>query len=91
MIEIDGIKFELVEERKDAYREEAIQERWNDVLNRYDFIVGDWGFEKLRLKGFFDDKDTRSTFENKSSTIREYILEYCNFGCPYFILKRVDK
>lgn len=91
MIELDGIKFELVEERKDAYREDAIQARWNDVLNRYDYIVGDWGYDMLRLKGFFDDKDSRSTYENKASTIREYILEYCNFGCPYFILKRVDK
>ena len=27
-------------------------ERFSEVLARYDYIVGDWGYEQLRLRGF---------------------------------------
>ncbi len=90
MFVIENLNFELVEERGDAYNEEAISERWSEVLNRYDYILGDWGYGQLRLKGFFEDRNPKANYENKISTIREYIHEYCNFGCNYFIIKRVD-
>lgn len=91
MFEIENLKFELVESRGDAFDKAATTERWNEVLNRYDFIVGDWGYDSLRLKGFFADKNPKSSYDNKISTVNEYLDEYCNFGCRYFILKRVDE
>jgi len=90
MFVIDNIRFELVEERGSAYDEEAILERWSDILNRYDYVLGDWGYDQLRLKGFFDDQHNKANFDNKASTINDYLQEFCNFGCPYFILRRVD-
>lgn len=91
MLVIDNLKFELIDSRGDALDEVAITERWNEVLNRYDFIVGDWGYDSLRLKGFFDDKNSKASYDNKISTVKDYLEEYCNFGCRYFILKRVDE
>ncbi len=90
MFTIDNVNFELVEERGEAYNEEAIENRWSDILNRYDYVLGDWGYGQLRLKGFFIDENNKAVYDNKVSTIREYIHEFCNFGCPYFILKKVD-
>lgn len=91
MLEIENIKFEVYDSRGDAYDEVAIRNRWDDVLNRYDYILGDWGHESLRLKGFFDDRNPKASYDNKFSTVKEYIDEFCNFGCRYFILKRVDE
>lgn len=91
MFEIENLKFEFVDSRGEAIPEEAITERWNEVLNRYDFIVGDWGYDSLRLKGFFDDKNPKASYDNKISNVKDYLEEYCNFGCRYFILKRVDE
>ena len=31
---------------------ERLGERFSEVLARYDYIVGDWGYEQLRLRGF---------------------------------------
>ncbi len=31
----------------------SLGERFSEVLARYDYIVGDWGYEQLRLRGFF--------------------------------------
>ncbi|KIL29573.1 MULTISPECIES: YutD family protein [Bacillus] len=91
MILIQNAEFELVHNFKDCFNEEAFKARYSDILNKYDYIVGDWGYGQLRLKGFFDDQNQKATFETKISTLDEYIYEYCNFGCAYFVLKRIRK
>lgn len=89
MISINNSTYELVDELKDGFNEEAFRGRYSDILAKYDYIVGDWGYEQLRLKGFFDDKNQKASFDTKISTLSEYLYEYCNFGCAYFVLKKV--
>ncbi|SDM75259.1 YutD family protein [Bacillus sp. OK048] len=91
MISINGSTYEIVQERREAFNEEALKARYSEILSRYDYIVGDWGYGQLRLKGFFDDQNQKATFDTKISTLNEYLYEYCNFGCAYFVLKRVKK
>lgn len=91
MLKIGNKNYELIEDFRDGYNEEAIRERYSDVLSRYDYIVGDWGYGQLRLKGFYDDPNQKASFDTKISTLKEYLYEYCNFGCAYFVLKRVDQ
>ncbi|MBR3206300.1 MAG: DUF1027 domain-containing protein [Bacillus sp. (in: Bacteria)] len=91
MIVIQNATFDLVREIKDGFDEEAFKARYSDILNKYDYIVGDWGYNQLRLKGFFDDQNQKATFDTKISTLDEYIYEYCNFGCAYLVLKRIRK
>ncbi|HHY71785.1 MAG TPA: DUF1027 domain-containing protein [Bacillus bacterium] len=88
---INGIQYEVVEDYRDGFNEDAIKERYSDILNKYDYIVGDWGYSQLRLKGFFDDANQKATAETKISTLSEYLYEYCNFGCAYFVLKKVKR
>ncbi|PRS75488.1 DUF1027 domain-containing protein [Bacillus sp. LNXM65] len=91
MIVIQNATFDLVRDIKSGFDEEAFKARYSDILNKYDYIVGDWGYNQLRLKGFFDDQNQKATFDTKISTLDEYIYEYCNFGCAYFVLKRIRK
>lgn len=91
MISIQNHTFEIIENFKDGFDEEAFKNRYSEILNKYDYIVGDWGYNQLRLKGFFDDHNQKASFDTKISTLDEYIYEYCNFGCAYFVLKRVRK
>ena len=91
MISISNTTYELVDELKNGFNEEAFRARYSDILAKYDYIVGDWGYEQLRLKGFFDDKNQKASFDTKISTLSEYLYEYCNFGCAYFVLKKVKK
>ncbi|MCV9886845.1 YutD family protein [Metabacillus halosaccharovorans] len=91
MITVQNQFFELIKEEKDGFNEEAFKERYSEILNKYDFIVGDWGYNQLRLRGFFDDQNQKATYDTKISTLEEYIFEYCNFGCAYFVLKKVKK
>ncbi|MFS0612062.1 YutD family protein [Lederbergia ruris] len=83
-------KYELISEFRDGFQEEAFKERFSDILTKYDFIVGDWGYGQLRLKGFFSDQNQKASHDSKIGSLYEYLYEYCNFGCAYFVLKKVD-
>ncbi len=89
MVNIQNNTYELVEERRDGFNEEEFRSRYSDILSKYDYIVGDWGYGQLRLRGFFEDNNQKASFDTKISTVSEYLYEFCNFGCAYFIVKKV--
>ncbi|MFD1020496.1 YutD family protein [Thalassobacillus hwangdonensis] len=91
MIELFGKQYEVIENHRDGFQPEALEQRFSDILSKYDFIVGDWGYGQLRLRGFYDDQNPKSTFDSKISTLEDYLYEYCNFGCAYCVLKKIDK
>lgn len=90
MIELNGIKYELISNNKDGFNEEAVTERYADILKKYDYIVGDWGYNQLRLKGFYRSDHAKASYDSRIDTLEDYLYEYCNFGCAYFVLKKVD-
>lgn len=88
LIHIGNKSFELLHENRNGWNLEAFRDRYSEVLDRYDYIIGDWGYNQLRLKGFFRDSTQKATKDNVYSSISDYINEYCNFGCAYFILEK---
>lgn len=88
MIHISNKTYEVFVDHKNGWRPEAFRERYSEVLDRYDYIVGDWGYNQLRLRGFFKDNHPKATKDTVISTIQDYLNEYCNFGCAYFILEK---
>ena len=91
LITIDKTQYKIVENHDSGFNEERIEERYNNVLEKYDYIVGDWGYDQLRFKGFYEDERKESTLDNRISHLEDYLLEYCNFGCAYFVLEKVKK
>ncbi|AZN43018.1 YutD-like domain-containing protein [Paenibacillus albus] len=88
MIHIGGRTYELIHENRNGWNFEAFRERFSEVLERYDYVIGDWGYNQLRLKGFFRDNHPKVTRESAISSMVDYINEYCNFGCAYFVLEK---
>jgi len=88
LIHIGGRSYELVEDHKNGWNPVAFRDRYSDVLDRYDYVIGDWGYNQLRLKGFFRDNHPKATPGSVISGIVDYINEYCNFGCAYFVLHK---
>lgn len=91
MLTINHMNFELIEDYREAFDEEQVVEKYSEVLNKYDYIVGDIGYEKLRLAGFYRDNKKKVDRDKKYSAIEDYLYEYCNFGCAYFVLRKVTK
>ena len=85
-LEINGQSFVLVDNYRDALDIEALADRYMDILDIYDFVVGDWSYEQLRLKGFFADDAKIGSLEQKIKHLPDYLLEYGSFGAAYFVL-----
>ena len=52
MIEINNIKYKLIENYKDSFDEETFKKLYTDYFEEYDYIIGDISYNKMRLKGF---------------------------------------
>lgn len=85
------VEFKLIEDYKEAFDIEMMEDRFTDYLLKYDYIVGDIGYDKLRLRGFYEDHRKGVPLDMKISNLEDYLVEYCNFGCPYFVFERVEK
>ena len=85
----EEFEFELVENYKEAFDLTAFHQRFSEILNKFDYIVGDWGNEQLRLRGFYRDQKAKENAE-KISRLQDYLLEYCNYGCAYFVLENAQ-
>lgn len=90
IVTVEHHKFEVIEDVRNGWNEEAFMKRYSEILNKFDYIVGDWGYEQLRLRGFYENHNSKSTFDTKIGTLVDYIIEYCSFGCAYFVLKKID-
>lgn len=82
-------KYRLVLNYRDAFQPEKLSERYSDILNRYDYIVADWGYEQLRLKGFFDSYNRKAPADQRIDALEDYLYEFCNFGCAFFVIERL--
>jgi uncharacterized protein YutD len=87
-IKVLGVQYELIRNERNGWNPDAFRDRYSDILTKYEYIVGDWGYGQLRLKGFFDEQNKKVPSEQKIGSLDEYIQEYCNFGCAYFVVKK---
>lgn len=89
MFQIGGKVYEVMINHKNGWNAEAFRGRYSEILERYDYIVGDWGYNQLRLKGMYRDGHPKVAKESQVSFTTDYITEHCNFGCAYFVLRKV--
>ncbi len=85
---INNIEYEIIENNNVNIDEELLNEKITDYFWNYDYILGDYAYGKLRLKGFNEKSNKNYNTINDYDNIKEYINKYCAYGCKYFILKR---
>lgn len=88
-LNINNIEYEIIENYKDALDFENLSEMITDFYDVYDYLVGDWAYGKLRIKGFCVETNKNFNDINNYHNIKEYIDNYCAYGCKYFILKKL--
>ena len=87
---IDGPPYVLVKNYRDGFRTDKLKERFSQILTKYDYIVGDWGYDQLRLRGFYESGSKKGTPSQNIDRLMDYLYENCNFGCAYFVLHNLD-
>ena len=88
-VKTEKFEYEIIKDYRDAFDKEEFLNRYTDFFEIYDYIVGDYAYGKLRLKGFYDDKNNKASNINKFSKVDKYIEENCAYGCKYFIAKKM--
>ena len=88
-ITIDNKKYELIKNYRDAFDETDFLEKCTDYFYDYDYIIGDIAYGKLRLTGFYDEKNKKVKELNNFKFKDKYLNEHCANDCRYFILKKV--
>jgi len=90
-IEIQGVCYELVKNYRDAFDLDIVNSRYTDYFSEFDYILGDFSYDKLRLKGFYDSKNSACKQINDIKNVDSYLHNYCAYGCRYFILHKKTK
>ena len=88
-IEINGINYEIVRNDNDCINMEELKEKITDYFEPYDYIFGDYSYEKVRLKGYNESTNKKVTKINDIKYLEDYITNYCSYGAKVFLLKKV--
>ena len=87
-IDINNKKYELIKDDDKCFDLEIVKEKVTDYFDDYDYIVGDWAYGKLRLKGFYDSKNKNCKKINDIAGLSSYIENNCAYGCRWFQIKK---
>ena len=86
---IEDINYEIIKNYKSGYNKDEFINKCTDYFKEYDYIVGDWAYGKLRLKGFFEPNSKKCKSINNYENLDIYLKENCAFECAYFVAKRI--
>lgn len=73
-----------------GYDYDAFSARYQEYFEKFDFIVGDWAFQQLRLRGFYQLGTSKVPFDQRIDSLEDYLNEYCNFGSAYFLVGKKE-
>ena len=88
-IEINGVTYEIIRNDNDCINKEELAEKITDYFDPFDYIFGDYAYEKVRLKGYYDSNNKQVSKINDIKYLDEYIENYCSYGAKVFLLKKV--
>lgn len=88
-IELNHIAYEIMKDEKGIFNLEEVVEKCTDYFQPFDYILGDYSYDKLRLKGFYDSKSSKVSEINDIKNLDDYVKNYCAYGAKYFLLKKM--
>ena len=86
---INNMKYELIKEFRDGFDLDEVTNKLTEYFNDYDYVVGDWAYGKLRLKGFYESNNKKVKALNDIKNLDNYLENYCATNCKYFVLKKL--
>ena len=88
-IKINDVEYEVVKDVNDGIDKDVLAEKITDYFDSYDYIFGDYSYDKVRLKGYYDSKNKKAKEINDIKNLDDYIKNYCSFGARVFLLKKI--
>ena len=57
IVEVNSKKYEVIKDYRDALDIDEVNDKLTDYFESFDYILGDYAYGKLRLKGFNDNSN----------------------------------
>ena len=86
---INGVNYEVIRNDQECLDESLIEEKLTDYFDPYDYIFGDYAYEKVRLKGIYESDNKNANKINDIKYLDDYIKNYCSYGSKTFLLKKI--
>lgn len=87
-IEINNKNYEIIENDDNCLDIEELREKVTDYFDDFDYIFGDYSYDKMRLKGYYDSSNKKAKKINDIKYLEEYKKDYCSFGAKCFLIKK---
>ena len=88
-IEVNGFQYEVLKNVGECFQLEEFTYLYTEYFQEYDYILGDYSYDKLRLKGCCDKDNKIFNDINNIDVLDSYINEYCSYKANYFLLKKI--
>ena len=88
-IKINNVEYEVVREDNNCINIEELSEKITEYFDNFDYIFGDFSYDKVRLKGFNDSNNKHAKKINDIKYLEDYITNYCSLGAKVFIIKKL--
>ena len=88
-IEINGINYEIIRDDNNCINKDELAEKITDYFEPFDYIFGDYAYDKVRLKGYYDSNNKQVSKINDIKYLDDYIENYCSYGAKIFLLKKI--
>lgn len=87
---INENNYELIKNFREGFELSEVENKLTDYFEDFDYIVGDWAYGKLRLKGFYENGSKKSKPINDIKILDKYLEENCAKNCRYFVIKKIN-
>ena len=88
-IVINDIEYEIIRNDKDCINKKELEEKITDYFDEYDYIMGDFAYDKVRLKGYYNSDNKMAKKINDIKYLDDYIENYFSYGARIFLLKKI--
>lgn len=89
-INVNDKDYVIIKDVHEAIDIESLSSLVTDYFDDFDYIVGDWAYGKLRLKGFYESTNPKRNKNNDIAFLDSYIEKKCAYGCKWFEIKKND-
>lgn len=87
---VNNVKYKVIKNVRDALDIAELEEKLTDYFDGFDYILGDYAYGKLRLKGFNNKENKNFKPYNDIATLDNYIETNCAYGCRHFVISKFN-
>ena len=88
-IKINNVEYEVVREDNNCINIEELSEKITEYFDNFDYIFGDFSYDKVRFKGLNDSNNKHVKKINDFKYLEDYITNYCSIGSKVFLIKKL--